>query len=91
MITEQINLALTELLKMNLGYADLSKLFSFKNHSNDRVYRYEYSFDNAFAVSDKKLKNRISSIISNHAIQNDCVVYHQDNSIRVEKKINARY
>ncbi|MGB8192887.1 MAG: hypothetical protein WCF67_13245 [Chitinophagaceae bacterium] len=90
MINEQINLALTELMKMYLGYADLSSLCSFKNHSNDRVYRYEYSFDDAFASNDKKLKNRISSLISNHAMQNDCVVYHQHNSIRVEKKIYSR-
>jgi len=88
MINEQINLALTELLKMNFGFAELSNLFSFKNHSNDKVYRYEYSFNEV--VPDKKLKNFISAAISDQAIKHECVVFHQDNSIRVEKKIHSR-
>lgn len=87
MINEQINLALTELLKMNLGYADLSAICSFKNQSNDRVYRYEYSIDDTLTKTNKKLRNLISTTISNQAIRNDCVVFHQANSIRVEKKI----
>ncbi len=88
MINEQINMALTELLKMNFGLADLGNLFSFKNHSNDKVYRYEYSINDAFP--NKKLRNLISSTISDQAMKLDCVVFHQDNSIRVEKKIYSR-
>ena len=88
MINEQINLALTELLKMNFGFAELGNLFSFKNNSNDKVYRYEYSFNEA--VSNNKLKNLISTTISDQAIKHDCVVFHQANSIRVEKKIHSR-
>jgi hypothetical protein len=89
MINEQINLALTELLKMNFGLADLSSLFSFTNHSHDKVYRYEYCL-NDNGVSNKKLRNLISSTISDQAIKHDCVVFHQANSIRVEKKIYNR-
>lgn len=85
MINEQITLALTELLKMNFGYADLSAICSFKNQSDDRRFRYEYSFDDT--LSNKKLRNLISSTISNHAIQHECVVFHQANSIRIEKRI----
>lgn len=87
MINEQINLALAELLKLNFGYADLSDLFSFKNHSNERVFRYEYCLDDSLANTNKKLRNLISSTISNHAIQHDCVVFHQNNSIRIEKRL----
>ena len=89
MINEQINLALSELLKLNFGFAELGNLFSFKNNSNDKVYRYEYSFNEA-APADNKLKRFISSFISDQAIKHDCVVFHQDNSIRVEKKIHSR-
>lgn len=88
MINEQINLALTELLKLNFGFAELGNLFSFRNNSNDKVYRYEYLFNEEPA--DKKIKNFISSFISDQAIKNDCVVFHQANSIRVEKKIHSR-
>jgi hypothetical protein len=88
MINEQINLALTELLKINFGLADLGNLFSFKNNSNDKVYRYEYSFNDA--VPNNKLRNLISTVISDQAIKHDCVVFHQANSIRVEKKIHSR-
>ncbi|HYE54690.1 MAG TPA: hypothetical protein VD996_07600 [Chitinophagaceae bacterium] len=87
MITEQINLVLTELLKMNFGLADLSSFLSFKNNSNDRVYSYEYSFDDS--VANKKLRNMVSTAISNQAIQNDCVVFLQNNSIRIEKRIDS--
>lgn len=90
MINEQINMALTELLKMNFGFAELSNLFSFKNHSNEKVYRYEYSLNNEAFPGDKKLRNLISSIISDQAIKHDCVVFHQADSIRVEKKIYSR-
>lgn len=89
MINEQINLALTELLKMNFGFAELSNLFSFKNQSNDKVYRYEYSINND-AFPNKKMRNLISSIISDQAIKHDCVVFHQADLIRVEKKIYSR-
>ncbi len=85
MINEQINLVLTELLKMNFGYADLAAICSFKNNSNDRVFRYEYSI--ADTLTNKKLKNLISTTISDQAIKNECVVFHQANSIRIEKKI----
>ena len=85
MINEQINLALTELLKLNFGYADLSAICSFKNESNDRIYRYEYSLDDA--VMSKKVKSFISTFISDLAMRNECVVYHQANSIRIEKRI----
>jgi len=88
MINEQINLALTELLKMNFGFAELGNLFSFKNNSNDKLYRYEYSFDEA--APNNKLKSFISAAISDQAIKHDCVVFHQANSIRVEKKIHSR-
>ena len=87
MINEQINMALTELLKLNFGFAELSSLFSFTNQSNDKVYRYEYSINEGF---DKKLRNFLSAIISDQAIKHDCVVFHQANSIRVEKKIYSR-
>lgn len=87
MINEQINLALAELLKLNFGCVDMSSLFSFKNTSNDRFFCYEYCLDDSFANKNKKLKNLISSTISNHAIQNDCVVFHQNNSIRIEKRL----
>lgn len=89
MINEQINMALTELLKLNFGFAELSNLFSFKNHSNDKVYRYEYSINHE-AFPDKRMRNMVSSIISDQAIKNDCVVFHQANSIRVEKRIYSR-
>ena len=85
MINEQINLALTELLKMNFGFADLSAICSFKNESNDRLFRYEYSIDDT--LTNKKLKNLICTFISDQAIKNDCVVFYQANSIRLEKKI----
>ncbi|HYF30883.1 MAG TPA: hypothetical protein VD993_07175 [Chitinophagaceae bacterium] len=85
MINEQINLALAELLKMNLGYADLSAICSFKNQSSDRLFRFEYSIDDT--LKNKKLRNLISTTISDHAIKNECVVFHQANSIRIEKKI----
>ncbi|HEY0679266.1 MAG TPA: hypothetical protein VGD17_13335 [Chitinophagaceae bacterium] len=88
MINEQINLALTELLKLNFGFTDLSSFCSFKNHSNEKVYRYEYSINDEFV--NHKLRNLISSTISNQAIKHDCVVFHQDNSIRVERKIYNR-
>ena len=87
MINEQITLALAELLKMNFGYADISSLFSFKNQSNDRFFCYEYCIDDSLANKNKKLRSLISSTISNHAIQNDCVVFHQNNSIRIEKRL----
>ena len=87
MINEQINLALTELLKINFGLADLSNLLLFKNNSNERVYRYEYSFSDG--VSNKKLRNFVSSAISDQAMRNNCVVFHQDNSIRIEKRIES--
>lgn len=82
-------MALTELLKMNFGFAELSNLFSFSNKSNDKVYRYEYSINNE-AFHNKKMRNLISSFISDQAIKLDCVVFHQENSIRVEKKISSR-
>ena len=88
MINEQINSALTELLQLNFGYADISKLFSFRNNSNDKVYRFEYSINEEFG--DQRVKNFISSIISDHAVRNDWVVLHQHDAIRVEKKIYQR-
>ncbi|HYE56115.1 MAG TPA: hypothetical protein VD996_14800 [Chitinophagaceae bacterium] len=88
MINEQINMALNELLKMNLGFTDLSSICSFANHSNDKVYRYVYSIGDT--LSNKKLRSLISTTISNQAIKNDCVVFHQADSIRVEKKIYSR-
>jgi hypothetical protein len=89
MINEQINLALTELLQMNYGLADFSSFCSFKNHSNDKVYRYEYSIDNSFP--NKKLRNLISTTISNQAIRNNCVVFHMADSIRIEKKVREQF
>ena len=85
MINEQINLALTELLKLNFGYADLSAICSFKNESNDRIFRFEYSLDDT--MLSKKVKSFISTFISDQAMRNECVVYHQANSIRIEKRI----
>jgi hypothetical protein len=88
MINEQINMALNELLKMNLGLTDLSSICSFANHSNDKIYRYVYCIGET--LSNKKLRNLITTTISHHAIRNDCVVFHQADSIRVEKKIYSR-
>ena len=84
MINEQINLALTELLKMNFGFADLSAICSFKNESNDRIFRYEYSIDDTLT---KPLKNLVRTFIGDQAVKNECVVFYQANSIRLEKKI----
>lgn len=88
MINEQINTALNELLRINLGLTDLSSICSFTNHSNDKFYRYVYNIGET--LSNKKLRNLISTTISNHAIMNDCVVFHQADSIRVEKRICSR-
>ncbi|HEX6181734.1 MAG TPA: hypothetical protein VFZ47_10855, partial [Chitinophagaceae bacterium] len=56
---------------------------SFKNESNDRIFRYEYSIDDTLT---KPLKNLVRTFISDQAVKNDCVVFYQANCIRLEKK-----
>lgn len=88
MINEQINMALNELLKLNAGLTDISGICSFANHSTDKMYRYIYSLGEQ--LSNQKLRSLVSATISDQAVKNGCVVLHQADSIRVEKKIYSR-